>query len=231
VAPSEVLVSSRIKYWWECTKGHQFQATPASVKRENWCPYCGAKKLLPGFNDLETVSPELAGEWHTAKNAPLLPSQVIAGFHRKVWWKCPNGHDYLQSGKKRRIGQGCPTCAPSGFNPGKPARLYFLEHTKLQAYKVGITSAESGDRLKAFQREGWTLHALYSFDKGSDASEAEALFFRAIRTERAIPVFLSEIEMVRTGGWTETFSSQIISQTKVLQLIADSSSNGVRLIL
>ena len=39
-----------------------------------------------GLNDLQTVNPELAQQWHTAKNRNLKPTQVTSNSHRKVWW-------------------------------------------------------------------------------------------------------------------------------------------------
>lgn len=51
-------------------------------------------RLVTGLNDLATVNPDLAAEWHPAKNAPLLPSQVAAGTKKKVWWKCHLGHEW-----------------------------------------------------------------------------------------------------------------------------------------
>lgn len=50
-------------------------------------------KLIIGQNDLATVNPDLASEWHPTKNGLLLPSQVGAGTKRKVWWKCHLGHE------------------------------------------------------------------------------------------------------------------------------------------
>lgn len=219
VTPSEVLVSSRIQYWWECDLGHNFKAHPDSVRKGNWCPYCGGKKLLMGFNDLETVRPDIAKQWHPTKNAELKPSQVINGFHKKVWWLCDAGHDYLQSGKKRRVGQGCPSCAPSGFTPSNAAHLYFIEQPSLLSYKVGITSADSQNRLNAFAQDGWVTHAQIWFASGVDALATEEKFFYDLRHLRSIPAYLSNDDMRRTGGWTETFSSSMISRDAVLELL------------
>jgi hypothetical protein len=228
VSVSEVLVTSRIQYWWECDLGHSFKAHPDSVKKGNWCPYCGGKKLLVGFNDLESVRPDLAKHWHPTKNIPLMPSQVINGFHRKVWWLCDVGHEYLQSGKKRRVGQGCPNCAPSGFTPSKAAYVYFIEQPSMLSYKVGITSADSNNRLNAFAQNGWVTHALIWFASGVDAVSTEEAFFSELRQVRSIPVFLSSDEMRRTGGWTETFSSSLISREAVLELLLAYASKSIQ---
>lgn len=67
-------------------------------------------KLIVGQNDLATVNPALAAEWHPMKN-DLLPSQVTAGSNKKVWWKGPCGHEWKAEIMNRSRGCGCPYCA------------------------------------------------------------------------------------------------------------------------
>ena len=55
------------------------------------------KKLLPGFNDLKTVCPEVAVEWHPFRNGNFRPEDVFASCGKKVWWICSKGHEYQQS--------------------------------------------------------------------------------------------------------------------------------------
>ncbi len=64
-------------------------------------------------NLLETY-PELAKEWHPDKNGDLTPDQIVAGSHKKFWWKCDKGPDHqwpavIQS--RTRGGNGCPCCS------------------------------------------------------------------------------------------------------------------------
>ena len=33
--------------------------------------------------------PEIAKEWHPAKNRNLTPKDVTYGSYKKVWWQCP----------------------------------------------------------------------------------------------------------------------------------------------
>ena len=51
-------------------------------------------KLIVGQNDLATVNPNLAAEWHPSKNGSLLPSQTTAGSNKKVWWLGKCGHEW-----------------------------------------------------------------------------------------------------------------------------------------
>lgn len=72
--------------WWRCEKGHSYRTIIAQrVQRGNGCPYCANRKVLVGFNDLATVQPLVAKEWHESLNGALTPELVTAGSHKKVW--------------------------------------------------------------------------------------------------------------------------------------------------
>lgn len=121
LTPEQVAVSSNKKVWWRCERGHEWQcAVSVRTSRNTGCPYCTNRKVLPGFNDLKTVEPLVAAQWHPTKNAPLEPDQVLPGSTKRVWWRCTDGHEwkavvYSRTGAKKC---GCPVCA------GKPPRQY-----------------------------------------------------------------------------------------------------------
>ena len=48
-----------------------------------------SNKLRRGVNDLATVAPDIALQWHPTKNGNLAPSDITAGNSRKVWWLYP----------------------------------------------------------------------------------------------------------------------------------------------
>ena len=73
------------------------------------CPYCVNKKVLIGYNDLKSQAPELAKEWDYEKNGDLLPEMFTKFSHKKVWWKCKNGHSWITSVYNRQK-TNCPYC-------------------------------------------------------------------------------------------------------------------------
>ena len=81
--PSSVTAGSNRRVWWRCEKGHSYRAVIA--QRGDGCPYCANRKVLPGFNDLATVQPLVAKQWHESLNGALTPEMVTAGSHKKVW--------------------------------------------------------------------------------------------------------------------------------------------------
>ena len=119
--PTEVLRSSSKKVWWKDKEGHGWQATINSRDRGSGCPYCSGKKVLPGYNDLAKLFPDIASEFDTEKNSNIRPSDVLSGTAKKYWWKCKNGHTWEAAVVQRtKGGTGCPFCSGQkvwmGFN-------------------------------------------------------------------------------------------------------------------
>jgi len=106
--PEDFASASNKKAWWRCANGHSWQAAFSSRNSGRGCPYCTSRKLLPGFNDLLTIAPRLAMEWHHEKNGDLRPEDVLANSHKSVWWMCPRGHQWQEKISNRFRGSGCP---------------------------------------------------------------------------------------------------------------------------
>lgn len=118
--PEQVSLHSGKNVWWKCSRGHIWEATPANRCHGTGCPYCVNKKVLAGYNDLQTQSPHLAAQWDYEKNGDLHPDMVTPHSTRKVWWRCSNGHSYDATPSNRSQGTACPYCAGRkvlvGFN-------------------------------------------------------------------------------------------------------------------
>lgn len=109
--PSQQVLQKKV--WWICSKGHSYeQSINLHIIRGYSCPYCSHQKVFAGYNDLETLFPDIAKEWHPSKNAELTPSNVTAYSQKKVWWLCPMGHSYEQTVERRvRRGSACYYCS------------------------------------------------------------------------------------------------------------------------
>jgi len=99
------------KVWWKCkTCNNSWYISPNSRSKSN-CPYCANLKIEKGFNDLATTNPELVKEWDYEKNRNILPTQVVKGSEKKVWWKCQSkGHSWCATINSRVAGRKCPIC-------------------------------------------------------------------------------------------------------------------------
>ena len=109
--PEDISANSKQKVWWKCSKGHEWQAVISSRNIGSGCPYCAGKDVIEGYNDLQTVNPQLANEWNYEKNGKLKPEAFTANSGHKVWWKCQNGHEWQATIDNRNNGRGCPYCA------------------------------------------------------------------------------------------------------------------------
>ena len=109
--PEDVTSSSPRIVWWKCKNGHEWEASISNRSKGRECPYCSNKKVLPGFNDLATVNPEVAKEWDYEKNGNLKPTDVVAGSTEIVWWKCKKRHEWRAVVYSRNNGRNCPVCS------------------------------------------------------------------------------------------------------------------------
>ena len=118
LTPAKLSHGSKQKVWWRCQKGHSWQAAVHTrTGSGTGCPVCAGKIPLAGETDLATLYPQLAHQWHPAKNGGLTPDQVLPGSHRKVWWICEKGHEWQAQIKSRVAGCGCPVCASREIHP------------------------------------------------------------------------------------------------------------------
>ena len=120
LTPSQVLPGSNRKVWWVCELGHEWSAEIKSRADGCGCPVCKNRMNLPGSNDLASIYPDIAAQWHPSKNGKLRPQDVMAGSHKKVWWRCKMGHEWKAQIASRTYGAAeCPFCAGKIVIAGK----------------------------------------------------------------------------------------------------------------
>lgn len=112
LTPEDVTLYANKKVWWQCEKGHEWQAKVNNRANGTGCPYCSGQRVLVGYNDLETKAPELAAQWNYEKNGKLTPRDVTLHSGQKVWWKCLKcGCEWKAAVSDRVIGTQCPVCS------------------------------------------------------------------------------------------------------------------------
>lgn len=126
IKPSDISCHSSYKAWWMCknNKTHPswqarvFCMTNNTTGRESYgCPYCSGKKVCE-TNNLKSTRPDIATEWHPTLNKNLMPSNVVSGSNKKVWWqgtKCK--HEWKASISNRSLrNTECPYCSNKKTN-------------------------------------------------------------------------------------------------------------------
>ncbi|NDC47681.1 MAG: hypothetical protein EBZ61_01115 [Micrococcales bacterium] len=205
--------------WWLGSCGHKWRAGIKSRVQGRGCGYCSGNRVLAGFNDLATTHPELAAEWDFSKNT-INPEEVSFGSGEQVWWVGACRHSWRALIAARASGTGCPKCAKGGFSSVDPGTLYFLHNPALQSFKVGITNRDKKfDRIQMFSKKGWQLVKCWQSDSGLIILNCETIFFKWLRQDRRIPIYLEKSNIGSMRGETETFSDSILSQAEVISKI------------
>lgn len=116
-------MNSNTMVWWLCPKEQSYQAKISDLTFNNHCcSYCSGRKVGPGFNDLSTLRPDFAAEWHPTLNGSL---KVTIGSKRKVWWQCNQGRAWKAriDSRARKNASGCPICSRQQLYQSKSKKL------------------------------------------------------------------------------------------------------------
>ena len=118
--PSEYMKSSTHRALWTCPTchGNYFYRICDRELDDDSCPYCRNLKVLPGFNSLPDLAPELVNEWSSEN--PDLPSEYTRSSTHRALWTCPSCHgDYFYRICDREVDDdSCPYCCDKKILPG-----------------------------------------------------------------------------------------------------------------
>jgi len=175
ILPTEIGFGSERKIWWQCQKKktHVWQANLRNrIVLKRGCPVCANRVIAIGDNDLPTVNPALASQWHPTKNSK--PATFYgAGSAVKAWWLCDKGHVWEAKIVNRHLlGRDCPDCCKQGTSKSEKAfRDYFTlqlqnvnqSHsfrTMVQGkkYQIDVTGTYQGS-LVAIEYDGSYYHS------------------------------------------------------------------------
>jgi len=168
----EILISKKYtgahaKLVFQCPQGHLYKMTWTNFKRGSRCAECAGK----GKKTIEHVRKE------AEKDRTILVSKRYKNAHAKLEFQCLQGHRYRMTWTDFQQGVRCAECAVSGFNPKKPAILYYLEvlHRGRIYYKIGVTNRTVDKRYPPSDLKKITIIFEQHFEKGGDARDEEQL--------------------------------------------------------
>jgi len=117
--PMDLHAGSHRVVWWVCKSGHRYQCEVRRRAASVSCRICAGHVPVQGNNDLETLRPDIAAEWHPTANGELSPAELKPQSNKVVWWVCALGHEYERSVQKRTTRSGgCPYCDGYRVAPG-----------------------------------------------------------------------------------------------------------------
>jgi hypothetical protein len=113
LTPWNVTANSAKEVWWQCDKGHEWQAGVFERNNKNCgCPYCSRRLASIDYN-LLIINPDLCEEWDYKRNDKR-PENYTPNSHEKVWWECKEcGNEWKSNILNRNSGTGCPKCNES----------------------------------------------------------------------------------------------------------------------
>jgi hypothetical protein len=164
--------SAKTKGIITCITHGDFLQSPNNHLRGKKCPQCALiQRRGVRRNTLEVFSAK-AAKIHN--NLYTYDEGVYRGNQVKFKIFCTQHEDYfLQAPSNHLAGNGCPTCATCGFNPRKPAIVYYIKVNNGQAYKIGITNRTVAKRFTPSDLENIEVLKTYYFELGSDAYQVE----------------------------------------------------------
>jgi len=104
--PGQLYIDTMTPLLWECAEGHQWAATPDSVKRGSWCRICGFK------SSSEKQRGNIA-EMHAlalAKGGKCL-SDGYESSSSPLQWECSEGHRWRATPGNVKQGTWCSVCS------------------------------------------------------------------------------------------------------------------------
>ena len=108
-------------HWVAPVCGHEWTQTLGSrITQDDACPVCDGRKIVAGVNDLATLHPEIAAQWHPTRNGNATAAGH-APYPTKVrWWLSPTcGHEWdAPVAARTRQNTGCAYCAGKRVLPG-----------------------------------------------------------------------------------------------------------------
>ena len=89
--------------WWECEKGHRWEAAAGRVRLPgNWCPICARSTRRKTIEDMHQIAAERGGK---------CLSDIYDGANAKHLWECSEKHQWEATPSAIKQGSWCPTCA------------------------------------------------------------------------------------------------------------------------
>lgn len=98
---------------WVCAAGHTWTAAVSDRTSKGYgCTRCTGKVVTPGVNDLATLRPDLAAEWHPDNSKR--PSDVSLGSNYRAQWVCASDSSHVWGtavNNRVSAASGCPHCS------------------------------------------------------------------------------------------------------------------------
>lgn len=150
-SPFEVSYGDNDEFVWDCsTCGSDY--TMSLIMRTGQkcgCPYCAGMRVN-NTNNLSTLKPEIAKEWHPLLNN-ISPSEITSNSKKAVWWICKEGHEWEASVSNRtnpKLTSGCPKCAGRNKTHDEFLKRLKINNLNFKSGKFKVIGEYSGSNKR-----------------------------------------------------------------------------------
>ena len=144
---SDYYINNNTRLRWRCAQGHEWEATPGSIKRGTWCPICGDKRS--GRKRTKHTSDEMNALAKTKGGSCI--SGTYINSRSRFRWRCVIGHEWETQASVVMAGHWCPKCEKLQLG-----RKYALTPEQIQATaKERGGQCLSDDYLNTRQKLTW----------------------------------------------------------------------------
>jgi len=202
-------VNNGTKTTFACDCGNIWDTTPGNVLRGTGCPVCSG--CAPLTKDIVNQRLATAGRTTVRLIGDFTNTKIKATFAcdcGNIWDAIPNSV---------LGGCGCPVCAKTGFNPGKPAEFYYASvdtECGESVFMIGITNKTFEKRYTSTDRQYITLIGRIRFTDGAVAAKFESDLKAKYKYLLATGVTTKLAEKGNTTNSTEIFTTNIIELEK-----------------
>ena len=166
------------------------------IHQKQNCPYCRGM-----YKKVETVVEKLTKKH---PNVVLHPT-VIKHAHEQLSCTCAIHGIFTRTVGDLLNGFGCRECASKGFQPDKPAILYYLSINNGQAYKIGVTNRSVAERFSNTDLNKIQTVRTWYYDIGLEAYEQEQIILQEFKH-----LAWTHEDLLENGN-TELFCSDILN--------------------
>lgn len=101
---SKNYINSTTHLLWQCAKEHQWNATPALVRRGSWCRQCWLNGRRLTLDEMQRIALSHDGQ---------CLSKTYVNLETPLRWQCAKKHKWFSTGSTVKNGSWCPICAYS----------------------------------------------------------------------------------------------------------------------
>lgn len=198
-APLEKYINNITPILHRCNAGHEWSVRPNAILSGHGCPSCSPNRRKTS----EEYKLQLK-----SKNIDFIILEEYTNAKTPILHQCLKGHTWSPSPSNVLRGQGCPSCSATGFDPKKPATLYYLKITSKSGiyYKIGITNTTVARRFSRDANNA-LIDILYEeyYSVGADAYLVEQEILKEHKDKRVtVP------SLLKSKGNTELFLEDVL---------------------